>query len=168
MMQIGFNGYAKEHSYRNMLVGGIENQGDRILLFADSLPDYHIIAGVDCPAQVGDVIQYEPYGYNFGWYKGIFAPKPKTPNPAKRDTTQAPIITYTPANFPTVTTDALLLDGDGDLLMIHNGMQHKIISVYQVTDIQDSRSYEVEELRAQELDEYENPFRQFNQRRNRQ
>jgi hypothetical protein len=77
------------------------------------------------------------------------------------------IITYTPANFPTVTTDALLLDGDGDLLMIHNGILHKIISVYQVTDIQDSRSYEVEEIRAQELDEYENPFRQFNQRRNR-
>ena len=53
---------------RTMIVGRIDRQAGRTLLYGNSLPDYHVIASVDCAVKIGDTIVYEPYGYNFGWY----------------------------------------------------------------------------------------------------
>lgn len=47
-----------------------EIQEDRILYWGDE-KDYHIIADEDCEARVGDVIEYEPDGVNFGWFVGV-------------------------------------------------------------------------------------------------
>lgn len=55
---------------RSMTVVRIDNQGDRVLLYSNATPtnhDYYVIAGKDCAVKVGDAIQYEPYGANFGW-----------------------------------------------------------------------------------------------------
>jgi len=52
-----------------MKVSRINNQGDRVLLF-DNL-GYHVIAPVDVKVTVGDIIECEPVGVNFGWYKGV-------------------------------------------------------------------------------------------------
>jgi hypothetical protein len=40
---------------------------NRILLYGSD-PGYHVIAGKDAQIDVGDTIQYEPYGANFGWF----------------------------------------------------------------------------------------------------
>lgn len=42
------------------------------------------------------------------------------------------VVWYTPEGFPTVETDATILDIDGDLLLVTNGWRLKIIAVTQV------------------------------------
>jgi hypothetical protein len=49
-------------------VSRVDDQGDRVLLYGKS-PDFHVIAGPEDNVQVGDEIEFEPYGYNFGWFK---------------------------------------------------------------------------------------------------
>jgi hypothetical protein len=49
-------------------ISRVDNQGDRVLLFGKS-PDYHVIASPEDGVQVGDEIEFEPYGWNFGWFK---------------------------------------------------------------------------------------------------
>jgi hypothetical protein len=46
----------------------VDDQGDRVLLYGKD-PDYHIIASREDGVQVGNEIEFEPYGYNFGWFK---------------------------------------------------------------------------------------------------
>lgn len=54
-----------------MRVGRVIREEDRTLLYESVTPkgaaEYHIIAKKDCEIKVGDVIEYEPYGLNFGW-----------------------------------------------------------------------------------------------------
>jgi hypothetical protein len=53
----------------------IDSQGDRVLLYpkptGSRLGEFHVIAKPEDAAtvQVGDTIEYEPYGFNFGWLK---------------------------------------------------------------------------------------------------
>jgi len=49
-----------------MKIERIDIQHDRILLYGKD-NDYHVIAPTDKSFSIGDVIEYEPYGYNFGW-----------------------------------------------------------------------------------------------------
>ena len=65
------------------------------------------------------------------------------------------VVWYSPANFPTVETCADLIDGDGDLLLVWNGWQYKIISVQQVERIVTARSAERAEAIAVEWEEYD-------------
>lgn len=46
----------------------VDDQGDRVLLYGKD-PAYHVIAGPEDNVQVGDEIEFEPYGFNFGWFK---------------------------------------------------------------------------------------------------
>lgn len=62
---------------------------------------------------------------------------------------------YKPASFPTISTDATLIDGDGDLLLINPGWGFKIISVQQVNRIVTHHMAESEELNAVEIAQYE-------------
>jgi len=48
-------------------ISRVDDQGDRVLLFGKS-PDYHIIASPEDGVQVGDEIEFEPCGWNFGWF----------------------------------------------------------------------------------------------------
>ena len=48
-------------------VSRVDNQGDRVLLYGKS-EDYHVIAERDDEVRVGDEIEYDPYGANFGWF----------------------------------------------------------------------------------------------------
>ena len=50
-----------------MTVKRIERQADRTFLF-DRSDDYYIITKLDEPVTVGDVVEYELYGMNFGWF----------------------------------------------------------------------------------------------------
>jgi len=68
-------------------------------------------------------------------------------------------IWYTPEGFPTVETNADVIDGDGDLLLVSNGWRYKIISTYQVTRIVRSRIQESIELRDIEAEEYDEQAR---------
>ena len=52
---------------RTLIVKHIDYQEDRTLLYGDN-PNYHIIASKDCTAKEGDLVTYEPFGYNFGWF----------------------------------------------------------------------------------------------------
>lgn len=63
-------------------------------------------------------------------------------------------IWYKPASFPTISTDATLIDGDGDLLLINPGWGFKIISVQQVNRIVTHHTAESEELNAVEIAQY--------------
>jgi len=49
-------------------VSRVDDQGDRVLLYGKS-PNFHVIAGPEDNVQVGDEIEFEPYGLNFGWFK---------------------------------------------------------------------------------------------------
>ena len=49
-------------------ISRIDDQGDRVLLFGKN-PDYHIIASREDDVQVGNEIELEPCGWNFGWFK---------------------------------------------------------------------------------------------------
>ena len=49
-------------------VMSVHDQGDRVLLFGSDI-NYHIIASRADNVQVGDEIEFEPYGWNFGWFK---------------------------------------------------------------------------------------------------
>ena len=51
-------------------VSRVDDQGDRVLLFGLD-PTYHIIASRADNVQVGDEIEFEPYGWNFGWFKRV-------------------------------------------------------------------------------------------------
>lgn len=62
---------------------------------------------------------------------------------------------YSPAEFPTITTNAHLVDGDGDLLLINPGYGFKVISVEQVNRIVTDYRAESEEINAQEIQEYD-------------
>lgn len=62
---------------------------------------------------------------------------------------------YKPAGFPTISTDATLIDGDGDLLLINPGWGYKIISVQQVNRIVTHQVAVGEEINAQEIREYD-------------
>lgn len=61
---------------------------------------------------------------------------------------------YSPSQHPTITTDAALIDGDGDLLLIYTGMNYKIIEVGQVGRIVSGRRHEAGEMNAQENEQF--------------
>lgn len=59
--------------YGKMTVRRIVNDGDRLLLCEwrknpGDNNEYRVIASLTCPARVGDVIEYEPFGKNFGFF----------------------------------------------------------------------------------------------------
>jgi len=54
-----------------------------------------------------------------------------------------------------VQTDATLLDGDGDLLLVTSGWMLKIISVQQVQRIVSARAQERHELYQTESEDYD-------------
>lgn len=62
---------------------------------------------------------------------------------------------YKPAKFPTISTDATLIDGDGELLLINPGWGFKIISVQQVNRIVTHHTAESEDLHIEECLQYE-------------
>lgn len=62
---------------------------------------------------------------------------------------------YSPAGFPTVETNADVIDRDGDLLLVSNGWRYKIISAQQVTRILRSRALEGAELWDVEAEAYD-------------
>ncbi|MEI6528469.1 MAG: hypothetical protein WCO10_02235 [bacterium] len=62
-------------SNSTMVVGKIDDQGDRVLLYPQNDGkkhkfEYYVIASQDRvkDLKVGDTIEYEPYGANFGWF----------------------------------------------------------------------------------------------------
>jgi hypothetical protein len=66
-----------------MRIERIDDEGDRILFYGSqpdygygSWPGYHVIGSPQEAAhvKVGDVILYEPYGWNFGWFESVLAP----------------------------------------------------------------------------------------------
>jgi hypothetical protein len=67
---------------------------------------------------------------------------------------------YSPSGFPTISTDAVLIDGEGELLLINPGWGYKIISVQQVRRIVTARIAENEELHTQEMVQYESAERE--------
>lgn len=65
-------------------------------------------------------------------------------------------IWYSPAGFEgVVSTDAHLMDGDGDLLMVYAGARLKVIGVAQVNRIVTHQVAVGEEINAQEIQEYD-------------
>lgn len=52
---------------RTLIVKKIEREADRALLFGND-ERYHVISEKNEDVNVGDKIEYEPYGVNFGWY----------------------------------------------------------------------------------------------------
>lgn len=65
----------------------------------------------------------------------------------------APVVWYTPEGFPTVETDATILDIDGELLLVTNGWQLKIIAVTQVKRWKTGKGHERrEDLHAEQED----------------
>lgn len=67
-----------------------------------------------------------------------------------------PVVWYSPSSFPTISTDAVIVDGDGELLLINPGWGYKLIHVSQIVRIISSYRYETEELQILERIEYDN------------
>lgn len=65
------------------------------------------------------------------------------------------VVYYSPAAFPDILTDATLLDSDGELLLISNGWQTKLISWQQVERTASARAHEGSELLADEMQEFD-------------
>ena len=75
---------------------------------------------------------------------------------ADYDHTSNIVVWYSPASFPTVETHADLVDGDGDLLLVSNGWQLKVICVQQLTrPPHPARVLTYAEMRDIEAREYE-------------
>lgn len=55
-------------SKKFITISRVDDQGDRVLLFGSN-PNYHIIASPKDGVKAGDEIEFEPYGWNFGWFK---------------------------------------------------------------------------------------------------
>jgi hypothetical protein len=56
---------------KTLVVQRIKKESDRQLLYAgedQGVINYHVIAGVSDQVAIGDKIEYEPYGINFGWF----------------------------------------------------------------------------------------------------
>ena len=51
----------------SMIVRRIEVEPDRVLLYGSD-NRYKVIASTKSEVQIGDTIQYEPYGVNFGFH----------------------------------------------------------------------------------------------------
>ena len=55
-----------------LTVTKVVREDDRTLLYGHhKWHDYHIIADPDVVVQIGDIVEYEPDGYNFGWFKKV-------------------------------------------------------------------------------------------------
>lgn len=52
-----------------MVVEEIVDDGDRKILYG-SKKGYHLIADPNAEVQIGDTVEYEPCGFNFGWFRG--------------------------------------------------------------------------------------------------
>lgn len=65
------------------------------------------------------------------------------------------VVWYAPEGFDGVITDASLIDGDGELLLVTNGWRYKIVSVYQVDRIVSARSHEAHEISYAETAAYQ-------------
>lgn len=50
-----------------MTITRVENEGDRILAYGNR-KHYYIICNRKSDIKPGDIIEYEPYGGNFGWF----------------------------------------------------------------------------------------------------
>lgn len=55
-----------------------ENEGDRTLLYAAN-PIYHVIADPAVNVEVGDTVEFKPYGVNFGWFLRVVSDTPELP-----------------------------------------------------------------------------------------
>lgn len=54
----------------------IDDQGDRVLIYGHSKwDDYHVIAEAGTQVKVGDEIEYQPEGVNFGWFVRVLNKK---------------------------------------------------------------------------------------------
>jgi hypothetical protein len=63
-----------------MVLRSIVIEDDRAVLYGDD-ERYHVIAKPDAELPpVGQLILYEPYGDNFGWYCGIATQSPILPS----------------------------------------------------------------------------------------
>lgn len=50
----------------------IDDQVDRVLIYGHpKWDDYHVIAPEGTPVKVGDIVEYQPEGYNFGRFVRI-------------------------------------------------------------------------------------------------
>ena len=50
-----------------LVITKIDDQGDRVLFYGHpKWPDYHVIAPAGTCAKIGDKVEYQPEGYNFG------------------------------------------------------------------------------------------------------
>lgn len=56
-----------------LIVGKIEDQGDRVLLYDRSDPRFYVIASPlqAAGARPGDTVTYAPYGVNFGFFMAL-------------------------------------------------------------------------------------------------
>lgn len=51
------------------IIAKIEEQGDRVLFYGHpKWDDYHVIAPAGTTAKIGDKVEYQPEGFNFGWF----------------------------------------------------------------------------------------------------
>ena len=57
-----------------MIIQSIVHETDRILLFGVDR-NYHLIADTNDDVKVGDTVEYEPDGVNFGWFKRVVISK---------------------------------------------------------------------------------------------
>ncbi len=51
-----------------LMVLRIEDRGDRVLLYGED-PSYHLIALAGSKWEIGQEVEYELGGFNFGWAK---------------------------------------------------------------------------------------------------
>lgn len=68
---------------------------------------------------------------------------------------ESPVVWYSPEGFPNVQTDAVILDIDGELLLVTNGWRLKIIAITQVQRWMTGRALESNELLRQEQADYD-------------
>ena len=57
---------------KTMVVAKIVVESDRTLIYGEGCENdfwsYHVIAGTKVKVKIGDRIEYEPEGMNFGWF----------------------------------------------------------------------------------------------------
>ena len=57
-----------------LIASEVVDDGNRKLIYGHpQWDDYHIIADPKEEVQIGDTVEYEPCGVNFGWFKGVIS-----------------------------------------------------------------------------------------------
>jgi hypothetical protein len=74
---------------------------------------------------------------------------------------QGDVVNYTPKDFPTVITDAMLVRFEGNVLIVHNGWEYREVQPDQVVSVISAEQAARDESADIEREDYDGDYRWY-------